>query len=152
MSKKFITVLECVEVTGFCPIYKVGSKVVIDECLVWRTDHCLVRYRAGTAESANCYPFLVDVAPYFRSLCRGVPPKALGIAGADGHGYVTCKNLPVKWFLEHEYYTHGNVTFRIQLLPTDQNYNDQFDDDLRQRDMPPYGRSSRMDETSSSAD
>jgi hypothetical protein len=44
------------------------------------------------------------------------------------------------------------VTFRIQLLPTEQNYNDQFDDDLRQRNMPPYGRSSRIDETRSSAD
>lgn len=143
MAGKFVTILECVKVTGFCPVYKVGSQVVIDECLMWRRDDCLVRYRDETPGSANCFPFLVDIAPYFRSLCRGVPPSELGIAGEDGQGYLTCKNLPVKWFLEQGYYTHGNVTFRVTLVPTEQNYNDAFDDELRQRQMPPYGTATR---------
>ncbi len=143
MCGRHITVLECIEVSGFCPVYQVGSKIVIDECLIWRADDCLVRYREDCPGSANCYPFLVDIAPYFRSLCKGVPPSKLGIAGEDSQGYLTCKNLPVRWYREKEYYTHGNVTFKVTLIPTEKNYNDVFDDELRERKMPPYGSAKR---------
>lgn len=143
MCGRHITVLECIEVSGFCPVYQVGSKIVIDECLIWRADDCLVRYREDCPGSANCYPFLVDIAPYFRSLCKGVPPSKLGIAGEDSQGYLTCKNLPVRWYREKEYYTHGNVTFKVTLIPTEKNYNDVFDDELRERKVPPYGSAKR---------
>jgi len=143
MCGRYITVLECIEVSGFCPVYQVGSKIVIDECLIWRADDCLVRYREDCPGSANCYPFLVDIAPYFRCLCKGVPPSELGIAGEGGQGYLTCKNLPVRWYHEKGYYTHGNVTFKVTLIPTEKNYNDVFDDELRERNMPPYGSAKR---------
>lgn len=145
MCGKYVTVLECVDVSGFCPIYKKGSKIVIDECLVWRKDDCLVKYKDLQHDKANCYSFLVDVSPYFRSLCRGVPIRELGIEGEDGQGYLSCKNLPVDWYHNEGYFTHGNVTFKVELIPTEKNYNDEFGDDLKKRKMPPYGSETRED-------
>jgi len=137
MGGKYKVVFECVEVNGTCPVYKVGSKVVVDECLVWRTDDCPVRYREELSH-ANCYPFLVDIAPYFRSLCRGITPSALGIAGADGKGYLTCKNLPVNFYHEKGDYTHGNATFKVTLIPIEENYNDLWSMELERKKLPPY--------------
>lgn len=137
MDGKYIVIMECVEVSGTCPVYKVGSKIIVDECLVWRTDECPVRYREEPSH-ANCYPFLVDIAPYFRSLCRGVTPRKLGIAGRDGQGHLTCKNLPVNLHYEKGDYTHGNVTFKVTLVPTDKSYNDLWCEELERKKLPPY--------------
>lgn len=33
--------------------------------------------------------------------------------------------------------------FKVTLIPTEKNYNDVFDDELRERNMPPYGSAKR---------
>jgi len=136
-EKKYKVVLECVEVSGTCPVYRVGSRIMVDECLVWRTDECPVRYRDEPGH-ANCYPMLADFVPYFRSLCRGVSPSELGLTGEDGEGYVTCKNLPVDFYYDRGDYTHGSVKFKIILIPVDKNYNDLWDEELKEKKLPPY--------------
>ena len=130
-------VLECVEVSGTCPVYRIGSRIIVDECLIWRTDECPVRYREEPGH-ANCYAMLADFVPYFRSLCRGVSPRDLGLTGEDGKGYVTCKNLPVDFYFNRGDNTHGSVKFRISLVPVDKNYNDLWDDELKEKKLPPH--------------
>ena len=153
MVQKYKVVLECIEVTGECPAYDPGSRIVIDTALIYREDEwpdSKLEGRTIIAPDdpgyANCYPLLLNFAPFYRSLSSGISPKKLGLGPSDSEGYFTCHMCDVRMYYERGYETHGNVKFRIQLIPVEKNYNDRWDDYLKRNKLPPYTHEIKTDD------
>jgi len=149
-GKRYKVVLECVEVTGECPAYKPGSRVVIDTALIYREDEWPDSELEGRSiilptdpGHANCYPFILEFAPFYRSLSVGVSPRELGLGKTDAEGYFTCHNCDVRFYYERGYRTHGNAKFRVVQEPVEKNYNDRWDDYLKRHKLPPYAPQSK---------
>ena len=145
VAKRYKIILECVQITGECPAYKSGSRIVIDQALVYREDEWPDSELEGKSVvlptdpgHANCYPFLLEFAPFYRNLCTGISPKMLSLSASDDEGYFTCHNCDVKFYHEKGYETHGNAKFKIKLLPVEKNYNDRWNDYLRRHNLPPF--------------
>jgi uncharacterized repeat protein (TIGR04076 family) len=87
-------VITVVEITGSCPVYTKGDKIVFDE-----------GYKLNLEETdAVCIHSLASILPYYNALYRGVPPEEMGL----GEGYVQCLD-PVR------YTGGGTVTFKIEV-------------------------------------
>ncbi len=83
-----------VEIQGHCPVYQRGDafRIVAGYQLV--------------SERPLCFHALQALNPYYVALSRGIAPRELGLAGADGAAYVQC--------LDPQRFTHGGtVVFRI---------------------------------------
>lgn len=138
-------VLECIEVTGECPAYTPGSRVIIDTALIYRNDEWPDSELEGKSivqdtdpGHANCYPLLLNFAPFYRSLSAGITPRELGLSATNSEGYFTCHMCDVQHYYDRGYETHGNVKFKIKLEPVETNYNDRWDDYLKRHKLPPY--------------
>jgi len=67
-------------IRGHCPVYKVGDRIVLRE-----------GYRLDPgASDAVCMHSLASVMPYYNAVFRGVDPKDLGLADAEGQACVQC--------------------------------------------------------------
>jgi len=67
-------------IRGVCPVYRVGNRIVLREG--YRLD--------PAATDAVCMHSLASVMPYYNALARGVDPKELGLADAEGYACVQC--------------------------------------------------------------
>lgn len=68
------------EVSGACPVYRRGDRIVLDE-----------GYRLNMNETkAVCMHSLASVMPYYNALAHGVEPALLGLADAEGKACVQC--------------------------------------------------------------
>lgn len=93
--------IEVVEVRGYCPVYRVGDRVVIDEpkIVLERTD-------------ALCVHALSSLLHYVLVLERGCDPVELGLTKPEHreHAYIQCLD-------PGEPYTRGGtVVFRVRKL------------------------------------
>ncbi len=87
------------EVRGYCPVYKVGDRIVIDDPRI-----------AMDRPDALCTHALSTLLHYVLALERGVDPVSLGLskAGDREHAYVQCVD-------PGEPYTDGGtVIFKIR--------------------------------------
>ena len=84
-------------IRGHCPVYKLGDRIVLRE-----------GYRLELAESdAVCMHSLASVMPYYNAIFRGVDPRDLGLADAEGYACVQCLD-------PCEETGGGTVTLRLQ--------------------------------------
>ena len=94
--------IEVYEVRGFCPVYKVGDKMVIDgpNLLLDRTD-------------AVCIHALSTLLHYVVALDHGVDPVVLGLTKPEDreHAYIQCVD-PGRPYTEG-----GTVIFRVRRIP-----------------------------------
>jgi uncharacterized repeat protein (TIGR04076 family) len=68
------------EVSGTCPVYRRGDRIVLDE-----------GYRLNMDETNSvCMHSLASVMPYYNALGHGVEPALLGLADAEGKACVQC--------------------------------------------------------------
>lgn len=93
--------IEVVEVCGYCPVYKVGDKIMIDEpeIVLQKTN-------------ALCIHALSSLLHYVLILERGGDPLDLGLTKPEDrkHAYIQCLD-PGKP------YTHGGtVIFKVQRI------------------------------------
>jgi uncharacterized repeat protein (TIGR04076 family) len=91
--------IEVVEVRGYCPVYKVGDKIVIDdpEIVLDETD-------------ALCTHALSSLLHYVLALERGADSVELGLSKLDDreHAYIQCLD-------PGDPYTHGGtVVFKVR--------------------------------------
>jgi len=91
--------IEVCEVRGYCPVYKVGDKIVVDdpEIVLERTD-------------ALCVHALSSLLHYVLVLERGADPVELGLSKPEdrGHAYIQCVD-------PGEPYTRGGtVIFKVR--------------------------------------
>ena len=90
------------EIIGYCPVYKLGDRIVLDE-----------GYRVNLSKtSAICMYSLASILPYYTALSRGIRPEDLGLAkpGSDGKSaFVQCLD-PCK------YTKGGTVFFEIRAI------------------------------------
>jgi len=89
--------VEVLKIKGYCPVHKIGDKIVIDgpRILLEKTD-------------ALCIHALPSLLHYIVALDHGVDPVKLGLTRQEdrGHAYIQCVD-------PHEPYTHGGtVIFR----------------------------------------
>ena len=91
--------IEVVKVRGYCPVYKVGDKIVIDdpEIVLEKTD-------------ALCVHALSSLLHYVLILERGGDPVELGLTKREDreHAYIQCLD-PGK-----PYTNGGTVVFRVK--------------------------------------
>lgn len=89
-------IIEVAEIEGYCPVYKVGDKLVLDE-----------GYKVSLSKTnAICMHSLASIMPYYVALSSGVNPKDLGLAklgSSDKSAFVQCLD-PCK-------YTGGGTVF-----------------------------------------
>ena len=93
--------IEVVEVRGFCPVYKVGDKIVVDdpEIVLEKTD-------------ALCTHALSSLLHYVVALERGADPVELGLSKPEDreNAYIQCVD-------PGEPYTRGGTAiFRIRKI------------------------------------
>jgi len=93
--------IEVCEVRGYCPVYKVGDKIVIDdpEIVLAKTD-------------ALCTHALSSLLHYVLVLERGADPVELGLSklGDREHAYIQCVD-------PGEPYTQGGtVIFKVRRI------------------------------------
>lgn len=88
--------IEVIEISGKCPVYDLGDKIVLDE-----------GYRVNLAETDNiCMHSLGSILPYYNALAKGVNPVELGLAKKGNEAYLQC--------LDPQKHTGGGtVTFRV---------------------------------------
>jgi uncharacterized repeat protein (TIGR04076 family) len=93
--------VEVVEVRGYCPVYKVGDKIVVDDpgIVLGKTD-------------ALCTHALSSLLHYVLVLERGADPVELGLSKPEdrGHAYIQCVD-PGK-----PYTDGGTVIFRCRRI------------------------------------
>jgi len=94
--------IEVVDISGICPVYKVGDRLVIDD-----------GYKLNLKETTNvCMHSLTSILPYYIALSKGVNPVELGLTKKDKPGqhkkkaYIQCLD-PCK------YTGGGTVVFEI---------------------------------------
>lgn len=89
-------IVEVIEISGNCPVYEVGDRIVLDE-----------GYRVNLKETDNiCMHSLASLLPYYNALAKGVNPLTLGLAKEGKEAYIQC--------LDPQKYTDGGtVTFKI---------------------------------------
>lgn len=94
-------IIRVVEISGKCPVYKKGNKIVLEE-----------GYRINLSKTdAICMHSLASILPYYNALSKGVSAKKLGLAKKIDEGnkaYVQCLD-PCK------YTGGGTVTFEIEV-------------------------------------
>ena len=95
--------IEVVKVRGYCPVYKVGNKMVIDDpkIVLEETD-------------ALCVHALSSLLHYVLILQRGGDPVELGLTKPEDreHAYIQCLD-------PGEPYTHGGtVIFKVRRIKT----------------------------------
>jgi len=83
------------EITGNCPVYKLGNRIVLEEGYK----------RNPKMSSPMCMHSLTSLMPYYVALSEGVDPKKLGLAKEGDTAFVQCLD-PCKytaavgpWFL-----------------------------------------------------
>jgi len=77
--KWYRVVIEVKEVRGYCPVYKVGDRIVVE------------KFYVDTARSSNiCMHALVSMATLLSAFMKGYSAKLLGIGDRDDIGYVQC--------------------------------------------------------------
>jgi uncharacterized repeat protein (TIGR04076 family) len=86
-------IVKVIEITGKCPIYKIGDKIVID-------DGYHINLKQTTA---ICMHSLTSLMPYYVALSKGISPVELGLAKEGKKAYVECLD-PCK-------YTGGGTVF-----------------------------------------
>jgi uncharacterized repeat protein (TIGR04076 family) len=91
--------IEVVEVRGYCPVYRVGDKIVVDdpEIVLGKTD-------------ALCTHALSSLLHYVLALERGADPVELGLSKPEDneHAYIQCVD-PGQPYTEG-----GTVVFRLR--------------------------------------
>ena len=96
--------IEVVRIEGYCPVYKVGDKIVIKGPEISLSD-----------TDALCQHALPTILHYSVALDHGVDPVKLGLTTSDDreHAYVQCLD-------PKEPYTHGGtVLFRFRRISQD---------------------------------
>ena len=74
-------VITVVEIKGYCPVYKMGDKIVLK-------DGCVLD--PGETDVA-CMHSLASIFPYYVALSKGVKPRDLGLAKDESdEAYVQC--------------------------------------------------------------
>ena len=62
--------IEVISITGRCPVFKLGDKMILDE-----------GYRLKTSSDTTiCMHALASILPYYNAIYNGVPAAALGLA------------------------------------------------------------------------
>lgn len=94
-------VIRVEQITGRCPAYRVGDRIVLDH-----------GFRLNLAETtAGCMHSFASMIPYHIALANGVRPEQMGLAHKDvrdGKAYVQC--------LDPCHVTGGGtVTFSMQV-------------------------------------
>ncbi len=90
-------IMEVVEIKGFCPVYRTGHKIVIDE-----------GYKINLKETNNiCLHSLASLLPYYNSLAKGINPAELGLAKKGNEAYLQCLD-------PHQYTGGGTVVFKVR--------------------------------------
>jgi hypothetical protein len=97
---RYKLILECVDVKGFCPVYRKGSKITFCEPIIVMKE-----------TDAICVGALLAFGPFYRPLVRGISPKDLGL----GEGYIACHAPPL---VMPE--AHGTVFFKIKQVPVEE--------------------------------
>lgn len=89
------------EVRGYCPLYKVGDKVTIDNSRIVLGKH-----------DPLCPSALSSLMHYVQDLEKGVTPEELGLIKTEdeNHAYIQCEE-PCKYISEG-----GTVVFRIKRI------------------------------------
>lgn len=106
-------ILEVVDVKGFCPFYKKGSKITFCEPAILKEE-----------SDELCYGALLSFGPFYRPLVRGMCPEELGL----GDGYVSCHAPPL---VIPE--AHGTVFFKIKQIPVEETPEDVWIQDLEKK-------------------
>jgi uncharacterized repeat protein (TIGR04076 family) len=90
-------VVEVLEISGNCPVYKLGDRIILDD-----------GYKVNLEETDNiCMHSLASLLPYYNALAKGVSPIKLGLAEEGEEAFIQC--------LDPEKYTGGGtVTFKIR--------------------------------------
>lgn len=79
MKKKQL-IIKVKEIIGYCPVYEVGDKIVLDE-----------GYKVNLKQTDKiCMHSLSSVFPYYVAIYHGVKPKELGLAKKGKKAYVQC--------------------------------------------------------------
>ena len=91
--------IEVCEVKGYCPVYEVGDKIVIDgpKIVLDRTD-------------AVCTHALSSLLHYVVALDEDVDPRKLGLSKEKGNAYIQCVD-PGK-----PYTSGGTVIFKCRKI------------------------------------
>jgi uncharacterized repeat protein (TIGR04076 family) len=89
-------IIEVVEISGACPVYEEGNRIVLDE-----------GYKVNMNETdCICLHSLSSILPYHVALSQGADPVELGLAREGREAYIQC--------LDPQKYTGGGtVTFRV---------------------------------------
>ncbi len=91
--------IEVYEIKGYCPVFKVGDRIVIDgpRLILEKTD-------------AVCVHALAPLLHYIVALDRGVDPRVLGLSKSPNEAYIQCVD-------PGEPYTNGGtVIFRCRRI------------------------------------
>jgi uncharacterized repeat protein (TIGR04076 family) len=90
-------VVEVLEISGNCPVYKLGDRIILDD-----------GYKVNLEETDNiCMHSLASLLPYYNALAKGVSPVKLGLAEEGEEAFIQC--------LDPEKYTGGGtVIFKIR--------------------------------------
>ena len=87
------------EIIGYCPVYKVGDTIVLEE-----------GYKINPKKSSTiCIHSLASIIPYHIALSEGVESKKIGLAKDGNRAYVQCLD-PCK------YTGGGTVIFEIEVV------------------------------------
>jgi uncharacterized repeat protein (TIGR04076 family) len=89
-------IVEVIEISGDCPVYALGDRIVLDE-----------GYKVNMKETDSiCMHSLASLLPYYNALAKGVSAVELGLAKEGKEAYVQCMD-------PKEYTGGGTVIFKI---------------------------------------
>ena len=73
-------VIEVINVSGKCPVFSVGDRIVLDD-----------GYKLNLKETTNIWMHsLASIMPYYNALYNGIAPEKLGLANKEGKACVQC--------------------------------------------------------------
>jgi uncharacterized repeat protein (TIGR04076 family) len=89
-------IVEVIEISGNCPVYKRGNRIVLDD-----------GYKVNMKETDSiCMHSLASLLPYYNALAKGASAVELGLAKEGKEAYVQCMD-------PKEYTGGGTVIFKI---------------------------------------